>query len=349
MNCPFTNRRILLTGAGGSIGSALAKALLEQQPESLILLDHSEGNLHQINFELGAARNSDAVFPILGDIGDATLLAEIFEQQKPNIIIHAAAYKHVPLMEHNSLAAIRNNAIGTYRLAQMARQYNVETLLMVSTDKAVNPHNIMGASKRLAELALLRWSSPRTAMRASRLGNVLGSQGSVVPLFQQQIAAGGPVTVTHPEVARYFTTMDEAIELVLLAANLPDGGGIFTPYPGAPVRIQDLAERMIRESDTVPHREIPTTITGLRPGEKMSEEFVSELEQVEPSSCPKLRKIKTPQLPSEQFDSLFAALQKKVASRDLTAALEILCRLVPEYRPSEVVLAAAKQEQSSPL
>jgi FlaA1/EpsC-like NDP-sugar epimerase len=349
MNRPFTNRRILLTGAGGSIGSALARALIHQQAALLILLDHSEGNLHQLNFELGASSDRGAVSSILGDVCDAALLSEIFEERKPDIIIHAAAYKHVPLMEHNPLAAIRNNAIGTYRLAQLARQYNVETLLMVSTDKAVNPHSVMGASKRLAELALLRWNTPPSGMRAIRMGNVLGSQGSVVPLFQQQIAAGGPVTVTHQEVARYFTTMDEAIELVLLAANLPEGGGIFTPYPSAPVRIQDLAERMIRKSGIACEREIHIILTGLRPGEKMSEEFVSEFEQVEASSSPKLRKIKTPQIPSEDFDSLFSGLQKNVASRDLAAALEVLRQIVPEYCPSEVVLAAAKQEQSSPL
>jgi FlaA1/EpsC-like NDP-sugar epimerase len=347
MNIPFTERCVLLTGAGGSIGSALAKAIIRHRPRSLILLDHSEGNLHQINFALSVLPGGHVLSPIVGDICDGALLTEIFEERKPETIIHAAAFKHVPLMESNPIPAVQNNALGTYFLAQRAQMHDVATFVMVSTDKAVNPHSVMGASKRLAELALLRWSSPRSPMRAVRLGNVLGSQGSVVPLFLQQIAAGGPVTVTHPEVNRYVTSLDEAVELVLLAASLDGESGIFIPNPGEPVRILELAERMIKEAGFEGESEMAIVMTGLRPGDKMREEFVSEFEEVDATGNAMLHLIKTPQPAQEEFDSRMTDLKDKVGRRDLAGVLEQICRLVPEYRPSELVLEAAKQQQSS--
>src|SRR5208283_2829348 len=343
MNLPFTERCVLLTGAGGSIGSALAKAIIRHRPQSLILLDHSEGNLHQINFALSVLPGGHVVSPIIGDICDGALLTEIFEERKPETIIHAAAFKHVPLMESNPIPAVQNNALGTYFLAQRARMHDVATFVMVSTDKAVNPRSVMGASKRLAELALLRWSSPRSPMRAVRLGNVLGSQGSVVPLFLQQIAAGGPVTVTHPEVNRYFTSLDEAVELVLLTASLDGESGIFIPNPGEPVRIRELAERMIKEAGFKGGSEMAIVMTGLRPGDKMHEEFVSEFEEVDATGNAMLHLIKTSQPAQEEFDSQMTDLKDKVGRRDLAGVLGQICRLVPEYRPSELVLEAAKQ------
>jgi FlaA1/EpsC-like NDP-sugar epimerase len=347
MSNPFTDRRVLLTGAGGSIGSALAKAIIRQKPRALILLDHSEGNLHQIAFELGITPGENVLFPFVGCIRDASLLIEIFEERKPETIIHAAAFKHVPLMESNPIQAIQNNALGTYFLAQQARKYDVGTFVMVSTDKAVNPHSVMGVTKRLAELALLRWSSPQSVMRALRLGNVFGSQGSVVPLFLKQIAAGGPVTVTHPDVQRYFTSLEEAVELVLLAAGLTGGSGIFIPDPGEPVGILELAERVIREAGLENGPGMPIVITGLRPGDKMDEEFTSENEEIDKTGTTKLRMIKTPQPVKEEFDSDMKDLQEQVDRRDLVGLLENLCRLVPEYRPSELILEKAKQQQSS--
>jgi FlaA1/EpsC-like NDP-sugar epimerase len=347
MNIPFTDRSILLTGAGGSIGSALAKSILSQKPRSLILLDHSEGNLYQINLDLSGFPDADVVSPIVGDICDGVLLSEIFKERKPETVIHAAAFKQVPLMESNPIPALQNNALGTYFLAQKARMHGVSTFVMVSTDKAVHPTSMMGASKRLAERALLRWSGPRNLMRAVRLGNVLGSQGSVVPLFQQQIAAGGPVTVTHPKVSRYFTSLDEAVERVLLAASSEGESGIFIPNPGEPVRILELAKRMIQEAGYDNGSEIPIVMTGLRPGDKMSEEFVSESEEVDASGTAELRLIKTAQPPQDKFDSLIRDLEDKLGRRDLAAVLECLCRLVPEYRPSELILEAVKQQQSS--
>jgi len=347
MNIPFTERCVLLTGAGGSIGSALAKAIIGLRPRSLILLDHSEGNLHQIKFDLSVLPGRHVLFPVVGSICDGALLTEIFKERKPETIIHAAAFKHVPLMESNPIQAVQNNSLGTYFLAQMARMHDVARFVMVSTDKAVNPHSVMGASKRLAELALLRWVSPLSLMRAMRLGNVLGSQGSVVPLFLEQISVGGPVTVTHPKVNRYFTSLDEAVELVLLASSLHGESGIFIPDPGEPVRILELAERIIQAAGFEHGPEMPIVLTGLRPGDKMSEEFVSENEKVDSTGTAKLRLIKTPQAAPEEFDSRMKDLEEKVGRRDLAGVLESLCRLVPEYCPSELVLEAAKQQQSS--
>jgi FlaA1/EpsC-like NDP-sugar epimerase len=349
MNIPFTERCVLLTGAGGSIGSALAKAIIRLRPRSLILLDHSEGNLHQIKFDLSVLPGGHVLSPVVGSIRDGALLREIFKERRPETVIHAAAFKHVPLMESNPIQAVQNNSLGTYFLAKIARMHDVAAFVMVSTDKAVKPHSVMGASKRLAELAVLRWTSPRSLMRAVRLGNVLGTQGSVVPLFLEQIAAGGPVTVTHPEVNRYFTSLDEAVELVLLATSLYGESGIFIPNPGEPVRILELAERMIEEAGFEHGPEMPIVMTGLRPGDKMSEEFVSEYEKVDAAGTAKLRLIRTPQPAQEEFDSLMKDLEEKVDRRDLAGVLESLCRLVPEYSPSQVVLEAAKQQQSSPV
>lgn len=349
MNNPFAERCVLLTGAGGSIGSALAKAILRQGPRCLILLDHSESHLHQIDYDLSSLPGSQVRCSILGDAGDSTLLVELFEERKPEVVIHAAAFKQVPLMENNPIAAVQNNAIGTNLLAQTAQRHEVATFVMLSTDKAVNPRSVMGASKRVAELALLRWSSSRSPMRAVRLGNVYGSQGSVVPAFLQQISTAGPVTVTHPSVNRYFLSMDEAVELVLLAARLPGGGGIFISDLGEPVRILDLARQLIKEAGYQSGNEIPIVMTGMRPGDKMAEQIVSDRESVDPADNGKLRLIKTPQPSDQQFDFAMAALKESAARRDVAGVLEQLCRLVPEYRPSEVVLASAHAPQPSAL
>jgi FlaA1/EpsC-like NDP-sugar epimerase len=349
MIIPFTERRVLLTGAGGSIGSALAKTILRHRPRSLILFDHAEGNLHQITFDLSVLPGCDVLSPIVGDICDGALLTKLFQERKPETIIHTAAFKHVPLMESNPIAAVQNNALGTYLLAQTARMHDVTTFVMVSTDKAVNPHSVMGASKRLAELALLRWSSPRSPMRAVRLGNVLGSQGSVVPIFLQQISEGGPVTVTHHSVNRYFLSLSDALELVLLTTSLDGEGGIFIPNPGEPVRILDLAKRLIKEAGFEPEIEIPIVMTGLRPGDKMTEEFVSDLEWVDSADDARLRLIKTLQPSPEELDSSIAALKESVARYDMAEILKQLCWLVPEYRPSETILESLKEQRSISL
>jgi len=347
MDNPFADRCVLLTGAGGSIGSALAKALLRFGPRSLILLEHSESHLHQIDFDLSSLTGGHVRAPVLGDFGDRALLDELFEEHAPVVVIHAAAYKQVPLLERNPIPAVQNNAIGTNVLAQTAQRHGTAMFVMVSTDKAVKPHSVMGASKRVAELALLRWSSAETPMRAVRLGNVYGSQGSVVPAFLQQISQAGPVTVTDPAVNRYFLSLDEAVERVLLAASLAGGGGIFIPHLGEPVRILDLAHQLIEEAGFQPGDEIPIVMTGLRPGDKMAEQLVSDLEWVDPKDKGTLRLIKSPQPSPERFDSVMAALQESVVRRDVTAVLEHLRHLVPDYRPSAEVLACADAPQPS--
>lgn len=347
MTLPFTDRRVLLTGAGGSIGAALAKEICKQQPQTLLLLDHSECNLHQVDLDLHDISDGEARLAVLGDIGDETLLAELFEEHRPEIILHAAAYKHVPLMERSPIAAVRNNTLGTNLLARMARSYGVGTFVMVSTDKAVNPHSVMGASKRVAELTLLRWTSPGSPMRAVRLGNVLGSHGSVVPTFLQQIAEGGPLTVTHPEVSRYFLSLEEAVELLIMAVSLDGEDGIFIPNPGEPVRILDLARQLIKEAGTEHETQIPIVITRLRPGDKMSEQFLGPCESVVDQQNAKLRRIHTPQPSPEQFDAAMNALASNAERRDLSGVLAVLCDLVPEYRPSNTVLESREAPESS--
>ena len=305
MHGEVAGRSVLLTGAGGSLGSALANAIIQLEPRQLILLDHSERNLYEIDSELTAVLPGVPLTSVLGDICDAGLLSEIFDRYRPEIVYHAAAFKHVPLMESNPLAAVRNNALGSNTLAMISRIAGVRAFVMVSTDKAVNPISVMGASKRVAELALLRWGGSSNHMRALRLGNILASVGSVVPTFLRQISRGGPVTVTHPEVCRYFHTMGEAVELVLLTSRVEIGGGIFIPQLGVPVRILDMARQLVSDSQSRSKsgRVIPVTFTGLRPGDKMSEEFLFANESVEPTSDRRLLRVSTSEIPSERFDA----------------------------------------------
>jgi FlaA1/EpsC-like NDP-sugar epimerase len=337
-NPAILDKSVLLTGAGGSIGSALARAVLVSEPRLIVLLDQSERSLYEIASSLTSLRSSAALVAILGDIGDPELLGEIFDRRRPDVILHAAACKHVPLMERNPIAAVRTNAIGTNILAKTAANFGVANLIMISTDKAVSPRSIMGASKRAAELALLRWTSGRSCMRAIRLGNVLGSQGSVVRTFEQQISAGGPVTVTHPNASRYFLDMKRAVELILAVVSLNEEGHIFLSDLGEPVRILDLAHETIRKAGFQPGLEIPITWIGLRPGDKISENFVDECESVTPTCDPRLFAVKTPPIPEDEFDSLMNDLTAGVTRRDVSMVIESLCKLVPEYQPAVSLL-----------
>jgi FlaA1/EpsC-like NDP-sugar epimerase len=332
------DKTVLLTGAGGSIGSSLASAIAASDPRLLIVLDHSERNLYEVDVELASARRCAPYISVLGDICDGVLLADLFEKYRPEMIYHAAAFKHVPLMEKNPVAAVRNNALGTSVLARTASKYGAAQLIMISTDKAVNPRSVMGASKRVAELALLRWSNPRTQMKAVRLGNVLGSQGSVVPFFRQQISRGGPVTVTHPDVSRFFLTLDEAVELILVAADLEGDGSIFIPDLGEPVKILALARQLIEAAGFIPEKDIPIVFTGLRPGDKMAEELRFARETVESSAAPRLHRVNSPGIPPDRFDAEIDELAKNANGRDLYVLLNTLCRIVPEYQPSETLL-----------
>lgn len=330
-------KTILVTGAGGCIGSALTHALVSNSANFLILLDRSEQNLHEIAMQLAAAGTS-AYAAILGDILDAELLAEIFERYRPQTIFHAAAFKHVPLMESNPIAVVRNNAIGTWELAKTAARFGAERLLMISTDKAVNPRSVMGAAKRVAELALLRMSNARTKMNAVRLGNVLGSHGSVGPLFQHQIKQRGPVTVTHPDARRFFLTLSETVELILAASALDDSGGIFVPKMKEPLKILDLATRMIQGAGLQTPRDIEIVFTGLRPGDKLEEELVSAQETLWPTNDERLHRVKSSGVDAGELDASLGRIAESIGERNLAALLRELGRLIPEYQPSETLL-----------
>jgi len=251
-----------------------------------------------------------------------------------------AAFKHVPLMEDNPFAAVRNNALGTASLAKIAQAEGVTNFVMVSTDKAVNPISIMGASKRVAELALLSLNNPKNRMSAVRLANVLGSHGSVVPRFLSQISQGGPVTVTHQDVSRYFLAMGEAVELILLASGLEESGGIFVPQASAPVKILDIAVELITHAESKSREQIPVTFTGLRAGDKMSEEFISQDESTEPTVDPRLLRVKSREVPADRFDVQTEELSRWVDERNLSAMIETLCQIVPDYRPTDLLAPA---------
>jgi FlaA1/EpsC-like NDP-sugar epimerase len=346
-----SNEVVLVTGAGGSIGSALTKLLCRSQipavAPQLILLDHSEQNLYEIHSELSSTTSSSQPrhVAILGDINDVALLTDLFEKYRPTQIFHAAAFKHVPLMEENPIAVIRNNILGTWALASAAFKHRARQLTMISTDKAANPRSIMGAAKRVAEIILARLDTPATRMRSIRLGNVLGSTGSVVPLFQQQIARGGPVTVTHPDARRYFISLDEATNLIFAAAALEDPATLFVPDLAAPIKILDLAKKMITEaqpsaaSTESNARPIDIVFTGLRPGDKLHEDLLSSSETAEPTTNPNLRRIVGQTPTAKSLDSAITLISEKIQSRELPALIDAIRSLAPEYQPSDLIIA----------
>jgi FlaA1/EpsC-like NDP-sugar epimerase len=274
----FQQKRVLITGAGGSIGSELVRQVLQTGPEQVILVENSERALYEIDRELRKLGSSVPIISALGDVTDRARMRELFSQFRPQLILHAAAYKHVPLAEQNPGEAIKNNVLGTRLLGELALEVGVERFVLVSTDKAVNPVSVMGVTKRLAEMALQDLNrQKKTCFSAVRFGNVLDSSGSVVPLFREQILRGEPVTVTHPEMRRYFMTISEAVSLVLQAATLAHGGEIFVLDMGEPIRIVDLAEEMIALAGLRPYEDVPIQFVGIRPGEKLFEELdVSE-------------------------------------------------------------------------
>lgn len=277
----IVNKTVLVTGAGGSIGSELCRQIVKFKPRKLLILGHGENSIYLINEELNRKLlGSVEIIPIIADVQDRERMFEQMQKYKPDIVYHAAAHKHVPLMEYNPTEAIKNNVIGTKNTAEAALAANVSRFVLVSTDKAVNPPNVMGATKRVAEMviqALDKESSSATRFVAVRFGNVLGSRGSVIPKFKQQIESGGPVTVTHPDMTRYFMTIPEASRLVIQAGAIAKGGEIFVLDMGEPVKIVDLAKNMIRLSGFT-ESEIPIEFTGIRPGEKMYEELLGENE-----------------------------------------------------------------------
>ncbi|MEK5255198.1 MULTISPECIES: polysaccharide biosynthesis protein [Paenibacillus] len=270
---------ILITGAGGSIGSELCRQLAAYRPKEMLLLGHGENSIYLIEQELRQLYPDQKIQPIIADIQDVSRIDSVFQNFRPTIVYHAAAHKHVPLMEMNPVEAVKNNVIGTRNVAEASAKYGAKRFILISSDKAVNPTSVMGATKRAAEMIINdQNSSSKTVFAAVRFGNVLGSRGSVIPLFKRQIESGGPVTVTHMDMVRYFMTIPEAVQLVIQASVLAQGGEVFVLDMGKPVRIYDLARDLIRLSGLEPDKDIPIVITGIRPGEKLYEELLTEEE-----------------------------------------------------------------------
>jgi FlaA1/EpsC-like NDP-sugar epimerase len=329
---------VLVTGAAGSIGSELSRQLASLDPAHLVLFERSESDLHDLDLMLRQLLPNVTITAVVGDILDVSDVTAAFEQYRPSRVYHAAAYKHVALMERHVLAAVRNNILGTFNVASTAERYGAEQLVLISTDKAVRPTSLMGATKRAAERVLLSMGDGRTRFTAVRFGNVLGSRGSVVPIFRRQIEMGGPVTVTHPDVVRFFMTIPEAVQLVLQAAAESRGGDIFHLDMGDPVRIADLAENMIRLSGFEPGRDIEVKYVGLRPGEKLYEELLVDGEGVEPTAHPRLRVVRS--VDTGVSAAWMDAITRSSAARDTVGLIELIQAAVPEFTPSDLVSTA---------
>jgi FlaA1/EpsC-like NDP-sugar epimerase len=331
----FQANSVLVTGAAGSIGSELVRQVARFGPREIILLDRSENDLFKLGMELSTQLPELNYIPVVGDILDVGLLRDVFALHRPSAVFHAAAYKHVPMMERNCFQAVTNNIFGTYNVALVARQYGTKQFVLISSDKAVNPTNMMGATKRVAELILLGLQKSATRFCAVRFGNVLGSNGSVLPIFSEQIARGGPVTVTHPDAERYFMTIPEAAQLVLQASAMGQGGEIFVLDMGAPVKITELAANLIRLSCPEPNPEIPVVFTGLRPGEKLFEELSFEQEGVKSTTHNKIRVFEGGEVQFDQVQAWLDALSSALEAKNVHQLVQALLTMVPEYTPSE--------------
>ena len=330
----LSGQTIAITGAGGSIGSELVRQIERFNPARLVLIEANEFALYRVVEDLSARSPGTEVVAVIADVKNAPRLEQVFTRYRPSVLFHAAAYKHVPLMETlNTWEAVQNNICGTLRTAQIAIQAGVSKFVLISTDKAVNPTNVMGATKRVAELICRSLPPSSTRFITVRFGNVLGSTGSVIPKFHEQISKGGPVTVTHPEILRYFMSIPEAAQLVLQAGLMGTGGEIFVLDMGEPVKIADLARDMIRLSGFT-EKEIRIEFTGLRPGEKLYEELLADGELTLPTPHPKLRIAKaSDQLTTQAFDQLLNWLESPLPTDD-AAVREQLGRFVPEYQPA---------------
>ena len=338
----LTGKCILISGGGGSIGSELCRQIARLEPARLVLLDHSEFNLYKIDYELNQAFPDLDIISVLGDVTDAVAVEHVFSTYRPAVVLHAAAYKHVPLLEPQAREAIHNNVVGTKTIADAASHFGCEIFVLVSTDKAVNPANIMGASKRIAEIYCQNLAQHSTTRYITvRFGNVLGSAGSVVPLFMEQIRQGGPVTVTHPEITRYFMTIPEASQLILQAGVMGKGGEIYVLDMGQPVKIVYLAEQMIRLSGFEPGSDIEIRFTGLRPGEKLYEELFHEKEALVSTAHNKILLAKHRSWDWESLQKLLASIDNACQSYDEAVIREIIHQFVPELTPpvSEVMPA----------
>ncbi|MGD0541118.1 MAG: nucleoside-diphosphate sugar epimerase/dehydratase [Tepidisphaeraceae bacterium] len=336
-------KNVMVTGAGGSIGSEICRQSMKFCPRRLILLDQAENNLFEIDRELRHRWVGAEIVPVIADVCDARRMGQIFEHHQPQVIFHCAAHKHVPMMECNPGEAIKNNVFGSRTVADAARASGAAAFVMVSTDKAVNPTSVMGASKRCAELYVqsLNTQDCPTRFVAVRFGNVLGSSGSVVPIFRKQIEAGGPVTVTHPDMKRYFMTIAEASQLVMQAGAIGQGGEIFILDMGEPIKILSLAKEMIRRRGLKPGKDIAIEFTGIRPGEKLYEELACKGEQTRPTSHPKIRVWQLARATPQQIEQMLKTLSlvTNAPHRDIVQAL---ARCVPEYQSAAAETPALK-------
>lgn len=340
----LANQVVLVTGGAGSIGSEIVRQVANFKPQAIILMEIAESPLHDLTVDLRRKYPDLQFIPIISDVRNVDMVEEVFTEYHPTVVFHAAAYKHVPLMEDFPTQAIMANVLGTKNMADMAIKYNAKRFVMISTDKAVNPTNVMGASKRIAEIYVqslflkqVRENTNCTKFITTRFGNVLGSNGSVVPFFKKQIAEGGPVTVTHPDIIRYFMTIPEATCLVLEAATLGNGGEIFCFDMGHPVRIADLAKNMIRLAGFVPGKDIEITYTGLRPGEKLYEELLNQKETTLPTSNEKILVAKVREYDFDVIATQINTLIENAKKGQVFPVVQQMKEIVPEFKSKNSV------------
>jgi FlaA1/EpsC-like NDP-sugar epimerase len=330
MEAEIKEKAVLVTGAGGSIGSELCRQVAEYGPRTLILYDRYENSLYDLELDLKRDYPGMQLIPIIGDILDAKKVDNLLQHYAVELVYHAAAYKHVPLMEREPIEAVRNNIIGTLGLAKLAVKNKIQKFVLISTDKAVNPANIMGTTKRVAELIIQSLNSEQTKFVAVRFGNVIGSNGSVIPLFKKQIAKGGPITVTDPEITRYFMAIPEAVQLVMTAGAMAEGGEIFLLDMGDPIKIVDLAKELIKLSGLEPGKDIDIVFSGLRPGEKLFEELYWKGEGVVPTKNKKINMLKQDGVDHQDLSIKIQNMNELVGKGDVAALINILKDVVPE-------------------
>jgi FlaA1/EpsC-like NDP-sugar epimerase len=327
----LAGKRVLVTGAGGSIGRELCRQIARRNPAELVLLGHGENSIFEIFLELRADYADLQLSPVIADVRDSERLEQVMEKHQPQVVFHTAAHKHVPLMEVNMVEAITNNVLGTRNVVQVSLDHHVERFVLISTDKAVRPSSIYGATKRLAEMIVL--NAARESQRAFtvvRFGNVLGSRGSIIPIFKQQIANGGPITITHPDMFRFFMTIPEAVYLVLQAASMENGGETFVLNMGEPIRVLSLAEDLIRLSGLEPHRDVEIVFTGIRPGEKMTEELWDAGTPLLKTPHPDIFRLDTEaSLPGPSVHQAIDSLSASVHSGDTDAIIDLFDELIP--------------------
>lgn len=324
------NKVVVVTGAGGSIGSELCRQIAQFRPKLLILYERYENSLYYLDLDLRKKYPDLTILPVIGDILDTEKFRNILQKNNVNLVYHAAAYKHVPLMEREPIEAVRNNVLGTFNVAKLAASFNVDKFVLISTDKAVNPANIMGTTKRIAELIIEGINGGVTKFIAVRFGNVIGSNGSVIPLFKQQIAEGGPVTITHPDITRYFMSIPEAVQLVLTAGAMGQGGEIFLLDMGEPIKIADIAKELICRSGLEPGEDIDIVFTGLRPGEKLHEELYWKGEGIIPTENRKITMLKPNGNRGNHLFERMNELNAYLESCNMNGMITLMKEIVPE-------------------